>query len=367
MDQLLATSGPTIGDDEIAAVEKVLRSGFIGMGPEVDGFERDLRQYLGGDVEVCCVNTGTSALHVALAALDLPVGSEVLIPSMTYVATFQAATAVGLRPVACDVVPATGLISLADAAGRISDKTAAILPVHYAGHCGDLHATYRFADDHGLRVIEDAAHAFGTRHQGELVGSKGDLVCFSFDPIKNLTCGEGGAVVSRDSELISRTRSIRRLGIEQVGHDDFDVRFQGWRFHMSDIMAAIGRAQLARFECTIKPRRQALAIAYRRALQGIPGIELFDHAADDVPHIIVIRVKNGLRDRLRMCLAEAGYDCRIHYKPSHLLTRFRQSELPMAERLYREILTLPTHEGVTQKDISGISALIRDSLDSNMD
>jgi dTDP-4-amino-4,6-dideoxygalactose transaminase len=360
--QLLATSGPSIGDDEIKAVERVLRTGFLGMGPEVEQFENELRQYLGFGVDVCCVNTGTSALHVAMAALNLPAGSEILIPSLTYVATFQAATAAGLSPIACDVLAENGQIDLDDAARRMSDACGAIVPVHYAGHCGDLDAVYRFAEQHGLRVIEDAAHAFGSSYRGQRIGTTGDVVCFSFDPIKNLTSGEGGAVVTRDAALIDRARVMRRLGIEPRPDGDFDVMAQGWRFHMPDIMAAIGRAQLARFEADIKPRRQALARAYRVALDGVAGVRLFECADEDVAHIVVIRVGNGQRDRLRQCLAEAGYDCRLHYKPSHLLTRFERLNLPVAEQLYREILTMPTHEGVTLDDIAGIVAVIRDTL-----
>ena len=365
--RVLQTSKPQIGEPERLAIERVLESGYFGMGPEVRLFEQELEVYLGGERTVTCVNAGTSALHLAVEALELQPEHEVLVPSLTYLSSFQAVAMAGVRPVACDVRIETGLLDLADARRRLSARTQAIMFVHYAGNPGDLDELYEFAQANGLRVIEDAAHAFGSRYNGRLVGSVGDIVCFSFDPIKNITSGQGGAIVTKNEAVIERVRHMRNLGLryfsDTSGKPDFDVRSMGWRYEMSDLMAAIGRAQLARFEKELKPARMALAAAYGSRLGGIDGITLIETGPEVVPHIVPIRVDSRERAAVQAELMAAGYETKVHYKPNHMLSAFNDgSPRPVCERLHAELLTLPSHAGVTETHIEDIAGVLERHL-----
>ena len=215
-----------VGKAEADAVASVIiDGGYLGMGREVRAFEAEIAAYLGVPPErICCVNSGTAALHLAAQALLKP-GDEVLVQSLTFVATFQAISAAGGRPVACEVLPGSATIDLADAEKKLTAKTRAIMPVHYAGYTGDLDAVYAFAKRRGLRVIEDAAHAFGGDYKGKKIGSFGDVACFSFDGIKNFTSGEGGAIVTMDQAVLSAAGDARLLGVEK----DTENRFKGAR------------------------------------------------------------------------------------------------------------------------------------------
>ena len=239
-----------MGIEERTSVDHVLKKEFLGMGDEVRQFEEMLEDFFGRPA--LCVSSGTSALHLSLQALGIGPGDEVLVQSLTYVASFQAISAVGAIPVACDVDPETLCIDLNDANKLITSKTKAIMPVHYSGGVGSLKEVYDFANVNNIRVIEDAAHAFGTIYKGKKVGGFGDISCFSFDGIKNITSGEGGCVVTNDRSVLQKISDARLLGVEKdtemrfSGNRswNFDVKIQGWRYHMSNIMAAIGIQQL---------------------------------------------------------------------------------------------------------------------------
>lgn len=369
---MIRLSRSFVGEAEVEAVAAVLRRGHLGMGEEVLLFEEELRTFLDG-TNVVCVNTGTAALHLALQAIGIGPGDEVLIPSLTYVASFQAVTATGATAVACDVRDRDGLLDIEDARRRVTARTRAVMPVHYASFSGDLPELYAFAREFGLRVVEDAAHAFGCRYEGRRIGSFGDVVCFSFDGIKNITSGEGGAVASSDGALLERVRDARLLGVARDSDHryrgerswDFDVVDQGWRYHMSDVMAAIGRVQLRRFDGEFAPKRLALAQLYRRLLSGIDGLRLLANDAEGVvPHIFPIRIGGGRRDGVRATLENAGIQTGIHYKPNHLLTRFGggMERLPAVEALYAELLTLPLHPQLEGADCERAVAIIRNTF-----
>jgi dTDP-4-amino-4,6-dideoxygalactose transaminase len=281
------------------------------------------------------------------------------------VATFQAIVAAGGRPRLCDVHPETGLIDLAHARQRLRPGVKAIMVVHYAGNTDGLDDVYAFAEEHGLRVIEDAAHAFGSRDHGRMVGSFGDITCFSFDPIKNITSGEGGAVVTSSSRIADRLRAMRSLGLEanetRFPDGGLDVVAKGWRFHMPDLAAAVGRVQLARFESELKPVRVALAKQYRQQLTGAQAVSPLESADGTVPHIMPVRVRAERRAELRQRLSAAGYETRVHYRPGHHLSAFADSTgFPGAELLFAEVLSLPLHVGVTAEDVTAIAALCRE-------
>lgn len=350
----------------------VLRRQYLGMGDDVRRFEQRLAEMFGRPT-VCVVN-GTAALHLAVQGCGIGPGDEVLLPSLTYVASFQAISATGARPVACDIDPATLFLDCEDAARRISLRTKAVMPVFYSGDPGPVEKIYALARTHGLRVIEDAAHAFGTRVLGRPVGAAGDVTCFSFDGIKNITSGEGGCIVTADESLLAAVRDSRLLG---VGNDTakrfsgerswlFDVQAQGWRYHMSNIMAAIGLTQLDRFPA-MAATRQRLAMQYDRLLQGHPLLQVFqrDYSAI-VPHIYVIRLNEGCsRDRLRSRLAERGIQTGLHYQPNHWLSFYRDpsaAPLPATDRVFPTLLTLPLHAALTEEEVSVVCESIFECL-----
>ena len=372
---VIRLSKSCIDEAEKEAVLNVLDREFLGMGDVVKNFEDDLSTFFGRRA-VCVVN-GTAALQLALEACDIGVGSEVLVPSITYVASFQAISATGAKAIACDLDPKTGFIDLDDAKIKVNDNTRAIMPVHFNGGVGEIGELYKFSKENELRVIEDAAHAFGTVYESKKIGSIGDIVCFSFDGIKNITSGEGGCVVSADEKVLERIRDSRLLGVEKDTDKrfsgqrswQFDVKRQGWRYHMSNIMAAIGIEQLKKARYFFS-KRQDLAKLYDHLLKDEPRINILKRDYDNVvPHIYVIMIKNlKNRDVLMQKLLDFGIQTGIHYPPNHLLSFYKDessSKIQSAEVMYDSMLTLPLHPDLTNEDVKLVSKtlikLINDS------
>lgn len=360
-------SRSSVGIEEKEALSRVIDGAYLGMGEEVRLFEEEIASMIGGGREVICVATGTAALHMAVSSLDIGADDEVLVPTITYVASFQAVSATGARPVACDVRLNDVFLDLADAEKRLTDRTRAIMPVHYASGGGALRETYAFAKANNLRVIEDAAHSFGNDRSGVKVGAEGDIVCFSFDGIKNITSGEGGAIVTGDAALAQRLRDARLLGVEKDTDAryggrrswTFDVKHQGFRYHMSNLMAALGRAQLKKLD-RFAARRRALATRYVRAFAGLNGLLTLDlEWAQIVPHIFVVRIPGGMRDALAETLKAQEIETGFHYQPNHRLSFFKTDyPLPVAERLADELLTLPMHAELTDEEQDRVIAAI---------
>lgn len=361
-------SKSVVGEEEKQALARVIDVGYLGMGAEVQQFEEELREFLGTDHEVLCVNTGTAALHLSLQALGIGPGDKVLVPSLTYVATFQAISASGAKPVACDVTRNKAFIDLIDAEKRLSKITKAIMPVHYGSNSEGMDDVHRFAKRHGLRVIEDAAHSFGCSRNGKRIGADGDITCFSFDGIKNITSGEGGAVVTGDKKVAQKIKDARLLGVEKdtdkryAGQRSwtFDVTDQGWRYHMSNLMAAIGREQLKKIHL-FSDRRQMLAKRYAAELTGTPNIALLDFDYQNlVPHIFPVIVGGGQRSALAAALAVRGIETGTHYQPNHLLALYATDySLPATEELAQQLLSIPLHPDVTDEDQSRVIHAIR--------
>lgn len=363
-EKIIRLSKSCLSDTEKQAVMGVLDREFLGMGAEVQQFEQALSEFFGRPA--ICVTNGTAAVHLALQACGIARGDEVLVPSLTYVASFQAISATGAKPIACDILAETCSLDWRDAERRLTPRTKAIMPVHYAGAAGDLDEIYAFATRHGLRVIEDAAHAFGTTHRGTRIGGFGDVACFSFDGIKNITSGEGGCVVTDDPVVLRKIQDARLLGVEKDTEKrytgqrswEFDVTAQGWRYHMSNIMAAIGLEQLKRFP-EMSATRQGLARLYDELLRDHPRIRLLPMDYDAVvPHIYVVRI-SGMRDRsaLQQQLLMQGIQTGIHYQPNHVLSFYRDTQalaLPIIEAVFPELLTLPLHADLTREDVRTI-------------
>ena len=368
---MIRLSQSCLGPEEIAAVTRVLQDGYLGMGNEVMLFEQELQKYIGNEVLVACVNTGTSALQLAVQACGIGTGDEVIVPSITYVASFQGITAAGAVAIACDIDLATGCIDVEAAQRCITSKTKAIMPVHYASGTGDLEGIYSLARQNGLRVIEDAAHSFGGTYKGAPVGAYGDIICFSFDGIKNITCGEGGALVSKDLDLIKSIQDLRLLGVEKDTENrfaglrswDFNVNQQGWRYHMSNINAAIGREQLKKIEKFAAIRR-SLSKTYRDELQLTPLKLLNQDLTQIVPHIFVVIAPEKQRDDLRYMLMSKGIETGIHYKPNHLLQKFQKRGCSNAEQFAKQTLSLPLQCTLMESDVLSISQTIKEFFNS---
>ncbi len=369
-DNILRLSKSCLGDEEKNAVQKVLDKEFLGMGAEVLKFEKLLTEFFSRPV--VCVSNGTAALHIALQAAEIGDGDEVLVQSLTYIASFQAISATGATPVACDVDEGTLCINLSDAEKRLTNKTKAIMPVHFAGGVGALDEVYEFAQKYNLRVIEDAAHAFGTLHKERRVGSFGDIACFSFDGIKNITSGEGGCIVTNDEKVLKIARDARLLGVQNDTEKrfsggrswEFDVINQGWRYHMSDIMAAIGIEQLNRFPEFLK-KRQNLAKLYDNFFIDT-GIETLKQDYDSVvPHIYTLQLPVDIdRDYIRLKLDQLGIQTGVHYYPNHYLSLYKDksNQRKIVDRLYKTILSIPMHPEITDRDAQFIFKCIRELI-----
>jgi dTDP-4-amino-4,6-dideoxygalactose transaminase len=340
------------------------------MGNETRKFELELGAFF--QRPVVCVASGTAALHLALQAIGIRPKDEVLVPSLTYVATFQAISATGGVPIPCEVCADTGLLDLADAVRKKTPRTKCIIPVHFAGQPCDLMAIHRFARRENIRVIEDAAHAFGSLYGEKKIGSFGDIACFSFDGIKNITSGEGGCVVSADPRVIQRVKDARLLGVRGDSEKryrnrrswKFDVTEQGWRYHMSNLMAGIGRVQLKKFSLLKKKRQQAVR-AYWRMLRGQPFVQCLTPADPRVvPHIFCVKLGNQrLREKIRNRLTQRGVQTGLHYYPNHWLRLYRKDwSLPQTEALSRRLLTLPLHPLLKPRDIRLICRVILERI-----
>ena len=373
----IRVSGSDVGKSELSAIAKVFERGYLGMGADVQEFEGLLAGYFGRPV--ACVATGTAALQLAVQCCGIGPGDEVLVPSLTYVAAFQAISATGATPVPVDVLQDSLTIDPDDACRRLSARTKAVMPVYYGGGIRELDRVYSLAQEHGLRVIEDAAHAFGTVFGGKRVGSTGDVACFSFDPIKNLTSGEGGCVVSDDAEFMERVRDARLLGVKGDSKArnserrlyEFEVDSQGWRYHMSNINAAIGKAQFEVFP-TRAAIRQQLARKYNEILGSCSSIQILPYSYDDVvPHIYVVRFASpAMRDRVKSrLLSELNVETALHWYPNHYLARYRLSTeaLPVTEDAFSRMLTLPLHTKLSVEQITKIAHFVVATADSQED
>ena len=343
----IAISRPSLGTEELQAVEAVFQLGWLGLGAVTRTFEEALERYPGCQHAVA-VNSGTSAIHIALSAFDIGPGDEVIVPSITFAASVQAILATGATPVFCDVEERTGLADVADVAQRITPRTRALMPVHLYGSLCDMDALLALASRQGCWVIEDAAHAFGSSDKGRRIGSFGHATCFSFDPIKAITCGEGGAVALGDGVRADAIRRLRALGITaEAGAGGYrEVVSAGFRYHLSNVAAAIGIVQLGKVERFVE-RRRAICRAYDAAFGALRRVRMpaIDWAAV-APHLYVVRVPADRRAAFVAALQHAGVETGLHYVANHIQPYFRRyatAPLPVAERLWQELVTIPLH------------------------
>jgi perosamine synthetase len=365
----LYPSKPSLDREELEQIQKVFDSNWLGMGTFVLEFESEIEKYIGKGIAIA-VNSGTSALHLALESIGVGKGDEVIVPSLTFCASVQIITALGAKPVFCDVLLNDLCIDVKDVASKITPKTKAIIPVHYCGICCDMDALMALKNEHGIRIVEDAAHAFGSFYKGKRIGSFGDICCFSFDPIKNITCGEGGAIIVHDENHADLIRKKRMLGIDKDGWlrhtdksnpKDYDVVTQGYRYHMSNINAAIGLTQMKKIY-DFRQKKIELVKRYNQRLSKIKTISILSwNLPESFPFAYVIKVHENHRDKLKVYLKRYGIHTGLNYIPNHMQSFFQETvRLPITEQLYQEIITLPLYYDLEFKDVESIVKCIED-------
>lgn len=366
---------PFIDHDTKKHLDDALSVGWLGMGAFTKEFEDRISTYLGlNDRYLVATNTGTSALHIALLTAGIGKGDEVITPSFNYVADHQAVCMTGADVVMCDVQYDNLGIDCNKAEELITDKTKAIIPLHFAGIPCDQQGVYKLAEKHNLRIIEDAMHAFGTSINGKKIGSYGDITCFSFDPVKVITSIDGGCVIVNTKEELESLQHLRLLGVDKDTTQryknkrawDYDVISQGFRYHLTNIMASIGISQIKRIDEFIKSR-QKVCQAYNEAFREIDCLKIPDSDFSDVsPFIYSLRVLDGKREELIKHLDEGGIDTGIHFVPVHKHSYFmtaRHGELTTTDKVVQEVLTLPLHSNMksesVQRVINGVQSFFR--------
>lgn len=373
---------PDLGDEEATAVLECLRSGWITSGPVSRQFEQEFAAYLGGDVLAMAVNSATAGLHLALEALGVGPGDEVIVPTMTFTATAEVVRYLGADPVLVDVDAATLCMTADAVAAAITARTRAVIPVHYGGLACDIDAIVAVARRHGVRVVEDAAHALPTTLRGRLVGTlDSDVTVFSFYANKTITTGEGGMVVCRDPAIAQRVRMMRLHGISEDAFDRYVSRRPAWfyqviapgyKYNLTDIAAAIGRAQLRKAD-RFRERRQQLAARYHAALRTLP-LRLPDDApvgSQHAWHLYPVRLQPAAplaRDCLIERLAERGIGTSVHYIPLHRQPYWRDryglraEQFPHAEASYHRQLTLPLYTRLREAEQDRVIAALGELL-----
>jgi dTDP-4-amino-4,6-dideoxygalactose transaminase len=361
---------PYVGVDTLKHLTDALDVGWLGMGATTKDFEDRIAAYLELDGRyVVATNTGTSALHIALLAAGVGPGDEVITPSFNYVADHQAIRATGATVVMADIRDDDLGLDVDVVRSLITPRTKAIIPLHFSGIPCRIDDLYALAREHGLRVIEDACHAFGSTLRGAKIGSFGDIACFSFDPVKIITSIDGGCVVVKDREDVERLHRLRLLGVDKdttlryknKRAWDYDVVSEGYRYHLTNIMASVGVSQIKRVDEFIRSR-QAICARYSAAFDGVPGLRVLRRSYDDVsPFIYSLRVLDGAREALIEHLVALDIEVGIHFVPVHKHTYFaraRRSPMPVTERVVEEVLTLPLHslmpEASIQRVIDGV-------------
>jgi len=340
------------------ACRRVMESGWFVLGTEVDAFETEFAAYVAADHAVG-VGNGLDALTLALRALDIGPGDEVIVPSNTYIATWLAVSAVGAVPVPVEPDPATHNIDPSRIPAALTDRTRAIIPVHLYGQPVDLGPILRLAADRGLRVIEDAAQAQGSRYRGDRIGSGGDLVCWSFYPGKNLGAfGDGGAITTDSDELARRLRVLRNYG----SPEKYVNEVRGVNSRLDEVQAAILRVKL-RWLDEWNARRSSVAERYLAALADLPSLRLPSTLAEVSPVWHLFVVGHPERDRLQAHLADAGISSLIHYPiPPHLQQAYLDlstPSLPIAEQLAGEVLSLPIGPHLKSDDVDRVIEAVR--------
>jgi UDP-4-amino-4,6-dideoxy-N-acetyl-beta-L-altrosamine transaminase len=368
-----------ITDEDIREVIRVLENEWITTGPKVGEFEQSLCNYIKCKYAVA-VNSGTSGLDIALQALDFPAGSEIITTPFTFMATSNAILYNRCTPVFADIKKETRNLDPSEIRRKITDKTQAIIFVDFAGHPCDMIEIQEIAEEHNLALIDDACHALGAKYHNRKVGTFADMTVFSFHPVKHITTGEGGAVVTNSEKLYQNMCMLRNHGIDKSALERhlsdsawaYDMKFLGKNYRITDFQAALGNSQLKRLDEFIK-RRRHLAGYYTELLQEVPGLELpvilprVHHAW----HLYTVLIKHGARDAVFRQLRKEGIGVNVHYIPVYRFSYYRKNfpadpkNFPITETVYKEIITLPLFPKMDDKDVLRVVRSLKTALSSD--
>ncbi|MFE9373792.1 DegT/DnrJ/EryC1/StrS family aminotransferase [Streptomyces sp. NPDC006711] len=359
-------AAPFLYGGEAAAIAQVLDTGQFGHGPVTEEFEKAIADFLGVP-DAVAVSTCTAALQIALTTAGIGPGDEVVVPSMTFCATVQAILASGAHPRFAEINPDTLCVDHQSVKDALTPHTRAVVPVLYGGRAVGLDALRDDLAERNITVVEDAAHAFGSRRADRFVGATDAVTCFSFGPIKNLTCGQGGAVIPATARQADQARTMRMVGMtataaERARSTAYDVDGIGLRAHMSQLNAAIGLAQMENF-AKAQATRKALWRTYAEALARVDGAVLVDVDVDQsVPSLCVVKVPS--RDRVFESMRTRGIGVGVHYPPNHQQTAFSpwHRPLPITEAVAGQILTLPFHQHMTERDVKVVAQALEEAL-----
>lgn len=383
MSDFLPFALPEIGEEEIQEVVDTLRSGWVTTGPKTKQFEFEFVQYLGGDLQALAINSATSGLHLALEAVGVTSGDEVIVPTLTFTATAEVVRYLGAHPVFVDCDPNTLNIAINQIEDKITPRTKAIVPVHYAGLACDMDSILVIAKKYNLKVVEDAAHAFPTLYKGKLVGTlDSDVTVFSFYANKTMTTGEGGMLVSKNPNIIERCKVMRLHGISRDAFDRYQSKTPAWyyeviepgfKYNLPDICSAIGLQQLKKIDAFYTKREQ-MAQKYEKELAGLPIIlppkPTFKHSTH-AWHIYPIQLKSecGIsRDEFIVKMSEQGIGCSVHFIPLHKQPIWRDTynlrpdNFPVAEKVYQRVVSIPLFTKMTDSDQNRVIEAIKNIL-----
>ena len=370
---------PAIGEEEIRSVVETLKSGWLTTGPKVKTFEAEFASYIGSSHAVA-LNSGTAALHLALEAVGIKSGDEVIVPTMTFTATAEVVLYLGARPVLVDCRTDDLNIDVDRIEAAISNNTKAIIPVHIAGRPCAMDRILAIAQRHSLRVIEDAAHALPASHHGKKVGAIGDITCFSFYATKTITTGEGGMATTENPEWAKRMRMMSLHGISldawdrytEEGSWYYEVLRPGYKYNMTDIAAALGIEQLKRCDDFYHARRR-IAEQYNEAFADLPEIQVPACVGSDLQHAWHLYILQLDLDRLNIvrrdfiqALNSRRIGTSVHFIPLHLHPFYKQtfgcqaSDFPQASTAFERIVSLPIYPTMTDQNVSDVIAAVRD-------
>lgn len=369
--ELIPIFRPSMGDEEIEAVAEVLKSGWIGLGPKTEEFEKKFAEYIGTKYAVG-LNSCTAALQLALSVLGINSGEVVTTP-ITFVSTTHVILYNNATPVFADVQEDTLNIDPRDIEGKITSKTKAIIPVHYGGHPCDMDKILDIASEHNLYVIEDAAHACGAAYKGKKAGSLGDIGCFSFHAVKNLATGDGGMITTNDKEAYEKLLKIRWLGINKSTYQRetkgygwyYDVKSVGFKMHMNDITAAIGLVQLRKLD-KMNAKRREIVKRYNEAFEDRDWIETpveRDYVKSSL-HNYAIKIKKGDRNELIAHLVDKkGISAGVHYMPLYMHPIYKdlgiKGNCPVSDSVWKKVVILPLYPDMTEEDVERVINAVR--------
>jgi len=379
MTKLIPYGHQLIDDDDVKSVIKVLKSGWLTQGPTILKFEKKLASYVKSKYAVA-VSSGTAALHLACLATRIVPGDEVIVPTLSFVATANCVLYCGAKPVLVDVYEDTLTINVEEAEKKVTKKTKAIIAVDFAGHPADWEKLKKLAQDHKLILIDDAAHALGSRCQSKMIGSIADLTCFSFHPVKTITTGEGGAVTTNNKKNYDRLITLRHHGItknenvsKKYGGWFYEINELGYNYRMTDIQAALGISQLKKIDKFIKIRREIWQ-KYNKSFDEIRGLTLPIEKKGSFCawHLYPVRFNQEVLGIDRKVIFEKlqteGLGVQVHYIPIHMHDLYRKrfgykaGDFPVAEQYYKEVLSLPLFPKMANAEINFVVKTLKDAI-----